>query len=47
MNLSPEQLTRFLREAETAHAAYERKLGHRDEDWPEWYAKFIAERAGE
>lgn len=41
MELSAEQLAELLREAERAHAAYERELGHADEDWPTWYAEFI------
>ncbi|WP_158442501.1 hypothetical protein [Palaeococcus pacificus] len=39
--LTVEKLAKLLREAEKAHASYEKKLGHRDEDWPEWYAKYI------
>jgi hypothetical protein len=31
------------REAEAVHGAYESKLGHRDEDWPTWYARFMLE----
>jgi hypothetical protein len=33
-----------LREAEKAHAEYEATLGHRDEDWPAWYAQFLLNR---
>jgi hypothetical protein len=32
--LTREELARLLREAEQAHAAYEKELGSRDEDWP-------------
>ncbi|HSE81296.1 MAG TPA: hypothetical protein VLA87_06315 [Gaiellaceae bacterium] len=39
-----EELARLLREAEQAHAAYERELGRRDEDWPAWYADYILRR---
>jgi hypothetical protein len=39
--LATEDLARLLREAEHAHADYERRLGKRDEDWPTWYAEFI------
>ena len=39
-----EELARLLREAEQAHAEYERGLGHRDEDWPSWYAGWILEQ---
>ena len=42
--LTAERLAELLREAEQAHAAYERDLGHRDEDWPTWYADYIVER---
>ncbi len=38
------ELARLLREAERAHAAYERELGRRDEDWPSWYAGWILEQ---
>lgn len=30
-----------LRDAEAAHHAYETMLGHRDENWPEWYAQYL------
>jgi hypothetical protein len=43
-DLSREQLAGLLREAERAHAEYERELGERDEDWPDWYAGYILER---
>lgn len=39
--LTAKQLARLLREAEQAHAAYETSLGHRDDDWPDWYARYI------
>ena len=42
-SLSVERLAALLREAEAAHAAYERQLGHRDEDWPTWYARYMLE----
>ncbi|HXN03264.1 MAG TPA: hypothetical protein VN895_00390 [Candidatus Acidoferrum sp.] len=41
-----QRLAALLREAERAHGEYETSLGHRDDDWPEWYAAFIAERLG-
>lgn len=47
MNVTVEELADLLREAERAHAAYERELGQRDEDWPSWYARYILERLGE
>ena len=39
-----QRLATLLREAERAHGEYEKTLGHRDEDWPAWYAAYIAER---
>jgi hypothetical protein len=39
-----QRLAVLLREAERAHGDYERSLGHRDDDWPDWYAAYIAER---
>jgi hypothetical protein len=38
VGLTVEGLATLLREAEAAHGAYERRLGHRDEDWSTWYA---------
>lgn len=31
----------FLRQAEKAHAQFERELGHKDANWAEWYAEYI------
>ncbi len=42
--LTKAELARLLREAEQAHAEYERGLGRRDEDWPSWYAGWILEQ---
>ena len=42
--LSADRLAELLREAERAHAEYEKQLGQRDDDWPAWYAQFIVER---
>jgi hypothetical protein len=39
-----QRLAVLLREAERAHGDYEKSLGHRDDDWPDWYAAFIAKR---
>jgi hypothetical protein len=44
MAITAEQLAAELRAAETAHAEYERGLGHPDPDWPAWYADFIVAR---
>ena len=41
--LTVDRLAAVLREAEAAHGAYERQLGHRDEDWPTWYARYMLE----
>ena len=44
---SPTDLASALRRAEAAHGAYEKKLGHRDANWPAWYAEYIVnEQAG-
>ncbi|HSJ95092.1 MAG TPA: hypothetical protein VK896_13745 [Gaiellaceae bacterium] len=45
--LTADELARLLREAEQAHAAYEKELGERDEDWPTWYAAWILDRLRE
>jgi hypothetical protein len=37
----PVELRAALVRAEAAHAAYEKTLGHRDEDWARWYAVSI------
>jgi RimJ/RimL family protein N-acetyltransferase len=42
--LSVERLSTLLKEAKGAHAEYERRLGRRDEVWPEWYAQFLCGR---
>ena len=41
VELTKEMLARLLSEAERAHGEYERDLGRRDEDWPNWYADYI------
>jgi hypothetical protein len=44
---SSTELAGALRRAEAAHGEHEKRLGHRDEDWPSWYAEYIVrERAG-
>ena len=45
--LTKEELARLPREAEQAHAEYERGLGQRDEDWPSWYAGYILDKLRE
>ena len=41
--LTKEELTALLREAEAAHGKYETEElgGARDEEWAAWYAEFI------
>jgi hypothetical protein len=52
-DLTVEELTGLLREAEAAHGKYETDElgGVRDEEWAPWYAEFMVnlrrERAGE
>ncbi len=46
-DLSKDELAELLREAESAHAEYERELGQRDDDWPSWYAGYIVDRLAE
>lgn len=42
------ELASAFRRAEAAHGEYEKQLGHRDEDWPTWYAEYmIREQTGE
>jgi hypothetical protein len=43
-SLSVEQLARLLKEAEAAHAVYEKTLGKRDDAWQEWYADYIIKK---
>lgn len=40
-------LASAFRRAERAHGEHEARLGHRDEDWPDWYAAYmVAEQSG-
>jgi catechol 2,3-dioxygenase-like lactoylglutathione lyase family enzyme len=44
---STNDLASAFRRAEAAHGEHEKVLGHRDEDWPDWYAAYmIAEQSG-
>lgn len=44
---SANDLASAFRRAEAAHGQHEKCLGHRDEDWPAWYASYmIAEQHG-
>ena len=47
MQLNKENLRQLLRQAEKAHGEFEKTLGHRDEQWPEWYADFIIKKLAE
>jgi hypothetical protein len=46
-DLTRDELAQLLQEAERAHGEYERELGHRDDDWPSWYAEFVLDRLRE
>jgi hypothetical protein len=48
-DLTKEELTRLLREAEAAHGKYETEElgGVRDEEWAAWYAEFIVNKLRE
>jgi catechol 2,3-dioxygenase-like lactoylglutathione lyase family enzyme len=44
---SVSDLANAMRRAEAAHGEHERRLGSRDENWPDWYATYmIAEQSG-
>lgn len=44
---SASDLASAFRRAEAAHGEHEKRLGKRDENWPEWYAAYmVAEQAG-
>ena len=45
--LTEERLAELLREAEAAHAEFERSLGQRDHEWPAWYARYIVNKLEE
>jgi catechol 2,3-dioxygenase-like lactoylglutathione lyase family enzyme len=45
---SVNDLADALRRAEAAHGQHEKRLGKRDENWPDWYAEYmVRELAGE
>src|SRR5580658_4539733 len=45
---SASDLASALRRAEAAHGEHEKRLGHRDENWPDWYAAYmVASQSGE
>jgi catechol 2,3-dioxygenase-like lactoylglutathione lyase family enzyme len=44
---SANDLASAFRRAEAAHGEHEKRMGQRDENWPEWYAAYmVAEQAG-
>jgi catechol 2,3-dioxygenase-like lactoylglutathione lyase family enzyme len=34
-----------LRRAEAAHGQHEKEIGHSDPDWPDWYARYMADES--
>jgi catechol 2,3-dioxygenase-like lactoylglutathione lyase family enzyme len=45
---SASDLASAFRRAEAAHGEHEKRTGRRDENWPDWYAKYMAtEQTGE
>ena len=45
---SVKDLADAMRRAEAAHGEHEKRLGTRDENWPAWYAQYMArEQSGE
>ncbi|KLK89428.1 glyoxalase, partial [Microvirga vignae] len=45
---SPAELAAALRRAAAAHGEHEKRIGHHDEGWPDWYAAYLAaEQAGQ
>ncbi len=45
---SASDLASALRRAEAAHGEHEKRIGQRDENWPDWYAEYmVREQAGE
>jgi hypothetical protein len=45
---SANELASALRRAEAAHGQHEKRIGKRDENWPDWYAEYmVREQAGE
>ena len=45
---SVSDLANAMRRAEAAHGEHEKRIGHADANWPDWYAKYMArEQSGE
>jgi catechol 2,3-dioxygenase-like lactoylglutathione lyase family enzyme len=44
---SASDLAEAMRRASAAHGEHEKRIGHADADWPDWYARYmVAEQAG-
>jgi len=44
---SASDLANAMRRASAAHGEHEKRIGHRDNNWPDWYAAYmVAEQAG-
>ncbi|HEY9225270.1 MAG TPA: VOC family protein [Gemmatimonadaceae bacterium] len=44
---SASDLATAMRRASKAHEGHEKQIGHRDEEWPDWYAEYmVAEQTG-
>jgi hypothetical protein len=44
---SASDLAGALRRAAAAHGEHEKRIGHADQDWPDWYAAYmVAEQSG-
>jgi catechol 2,3-dioxygenase-like lactoylglutathione lyase family enzyme len=45
---SASDLADAMRRASAAHGEHEKRIGHADPDWPDWYSRYmVAERAGQ
>ena len=40
------EVEQALRDAAVAHGRHEKEIGHEDQDWPAWYAGYMARAAG-
>jgi hypothetical protein len=40
---SADDLAAALRRAEDAHGRHEKEIGHPDQDWPDWYARYMVD----
>ena len=44
---SASDLADAMRRASAAHGEHEKRIGHADANWPDWYARYmVAEQAG-